>query len=286
MLKNQHCWIRRLTEGLNAVFLAEMNLRNVLKGGLVATLLLLVNSCGVPEGAYAPGRGADALAVNTVAGEARERPGLGTGWGEEMKSRVRVGKFERSGGKPKAVEVIYYNDAEGVKAMTGGGGWKRPGMLVAAGGMIEWGVKTGWGYAKTVEYGGKRFVVGKNNAEYSIVVRNVCHSRLELVVSVDGLDVIDGRKGSVRKRGYVIEPGQTLIVKGFRTSADAVNAFKFSSVGRSYSNQRYGSTRNVGVLGLAVFTEEGVDPWRWSMRELKSREDARVFAEAPLLRAR
>ena len=38
---------------------------------------------------------------------------------------------------------------------------------------------------------------------------------------------------------------------------DAVAAFEFSGVGASYANLRHGDTRNVGVIGLAVFTERG-----------------------------
>ncbi|PQJ27936.1 hypothetical protein [Rubritalea profundi] len=104
-------------------------------------------------------------------------------------------------------------------------------------------------------------------------------------MSVDGLDVMDGKSASTKKRGYMIEPGKTLSVKGFRTSDAAVAAFKFSSVDTSYSNLRHGTTRNVGVIGMAVFTEKGIDPWRWNGGELDARNAAQAFAEAPMLKA-
>ena len=121
---------------------------------------------------------------------------------------------------------------------------------------------------------------------WSLLVKNRSKSRLEAVLSVDGLDIIDGKTGSMKKRGYLVYPGKTLELKGFRTSHEAVAAFKFSSVGNSYANLRHGETRNVGVLGLAVFAEKGVDPWFPTWREAQRRDGARAFAEGPLYRAR
>jgi hypothetical protein len=117
-------------------------------------------------------------------------------------------------------------------------------------------------------------------------VKNRSKSRLEAVLSVDGLDIIDGKTGSMKKRGYLVYPGKTLELMGFRTSHEAVAAFKFSSVGNSYANLRHGETRNVGVLWLAVFAEKGVDPCFPTWREAQRRDGARAFAEGPLYRAR
>lgn len=214
----------------------------------------------------------------------KRRPGLGTGWGEEKDSAISYTHFRR--GKLRGTEMIFYNDAEGVDAMKGSWSRRGDGMQKAAGGIVEWGVKSGWGYAKNVMGGGKRFVVGTRGKEYAIVVRNLCKARVEVVLSVDGLDVMDGRGASIKKRGYIVGPGKSLTISGFRTSEEAVAAFKFSTVAGSYSNQRHGSTRNVGVIGMAVYTEFGVDPWKWSKKEMERRKGARAFAEAPAVRAR
>jgi len=168
------------------------------------------------------------------------------------------------------------------------GTWKYSGsgMQKAAGGLIEWGVKSGWGKLKNYNSGGRRYVVGRKGSNYSLVVKNLSHSALEVVLSVDGLDVMDGKSASFGKRGYIIQPGKTLSVEGFRTSRSAVAAFKFSTVSGSYSNLRHGKTRNVGVIGMAVFTQRGVDPWKWSRRAVDQRHGASPFAEAPYARAR
>jgi hypothetical protein len=44
---------------------------------------------------------------------------------------------------------------------------------------------------------------------------------------------------------------------------------------------RHGNTRNVGVIGLAVFTQKNVDPWTWMPSEIHTRETANPFSTAP-----
>ena len=123
--------------------------------------------------------------------------------------------------------------------------------------------------------GDRWFVVGEEGRRYSIAVRNQSDFRLEVVLSVDGLDVIDGRPASVRKRGYVIDPRRTLVVEGFRQSAEAVAAFRFSPVRESYAQEKYRNTRNVGVIGVATFNECGTIPW--TNREVRKRLRADPF---------
>lgn len=108
--------------------------------------------------------------------------------------------------------------------------------------------------------GDRWFVVGEEGRRYSIVVQNKTNLRLEIVLSVDGLDVLDGRKASLRKRGYIIKPHSKLVVEGFRQRTEDVAAFRFSPVRESYAAEKYHDTRNVGVIGVAVFNEYGTNP--------------------------
>lgn len=211
---------------------------------------------------------------------AEERPGLATGMGESAISHWNRQSFVRaSAAKPAGMGVIYYNNREGIDAMTGFKE-KVDGLQRSAGDMVEWGVKGGFGYLPSYQtYGpSRRFVVGSQDSSYSIVLKNRCKSRLEVVLSVDGLDVIDGKNAGFSKRGYVIGAGDTLEVKGWRTSPETVGRFKFSTVAGSYANLAHGEHRNVGVIGLAVFTEQGVDPWTWMPREVDQRITADPFA--------
>ncbi|MFT5906366.1 MAG: hypothetical protein ACI9E1_001974 [Cryomorphaceae bacterium] len=280
---------------------------NILKAGIIGLATVYLASCA--GGPMAPSvqtpafSNSDSSPVNeltaakypSIAGSKRmtqpksttqERPGLGTGWGDDVASAVNFTSFQRANVRPASIASIYYNDKEGIKAMTNSWNYSGKGLQKTANGMVEWGVKGNWGYLKNKHSSGKRFVVGSKNQTYSLVVKNLSKSRLELVMSVDGLDVLDGKPASTKKRGYIIQPGKTLTVKGFRKSAQAVAAFKFASVNSSYTNLSGKGTRNIGVIGMAVFTEKGVDPWKYGTAELRDRKNARAFAEAPQLRAR
>lgn len=210
------------------------------------------------------------------------RPGLATGWGDQKYSSVSSADFTRSSSKPAGTDAIYYNDKRGIEAMTGNP-QRVAAMQSAAGDLVEWGVKGKNGFLATYKEGGygRRLVAGNQGEEYKIVVRNRCQSTLEIVASVDGLDVFDGKTASFKKNGYLIRPGQTFEIEGFRTSMNSVAAFKFSSVASSYANLRHGDTRNVGVIGLAVFTQKGVNPWGNRYEESGRRNTAQPFAEAP-----
>jgi hypothetical protein len=104
------------------------------------------------------------------------------------------------------------------------------------------------------EHRGRTWVLGRLDQRYLLRVRNGSGRRIEVVASVDGRDVVDGRKASYQKRGYVVEPWAELVIDGFRLSPDEVAAFRFSSVRDSYA-ARMGDARDVGVIGAAIFPE-------------------------------
>jgi hypothetical protein len=225
-------------------------------------------------------------AEEAFAAPRKERPGLATTFGESRKSPMSSTAFERATSKPWGVDAIYYNNQEGLEAL-GARNSKISGLQMTAGSVMEWGVRGSFGflptyYSYTSSSGrNRRFVEGTPNGRYTIVLKNRCKSALQVVLSVDGLDVIDGKPASVTKRGYVVPAGETLEVEGYRTGYDSVAAFKFSSVSNSYANLSTGDTRNVGVIGLAVYTQKGVDPWTWMPGEIQKREAANPFAVSP-----
>jgi hypothetical protein len=108
---------------------------------------------------------------------------------------------------------------------------------------------------------GRRFVLGMTGDRYFIRIVNPTPVRVEAVVSVDGLDAIDGRPANLSKRGYLIAPYGDVTIDGWRTSLDAVAAFRFSSVRDSYAG-RTGHDRNVGVIGVAFFRERPRVVWQ------------------------
>lgn len=189
-----------------------------------------------------------------------ERPGFGTAWGETRQAWVEPTFFARAwGDKPSAKDVIYYNDHEGADAMLdylGGEARSKKGAQSMAGGLVSCGLRFDDGrWLDAWELRGKRIAAGEPGARYEVVVKNETRRRVEIVLSVDGLDALDGAAANFKKRGYVISPRGELAVEGFRTSDGTVAAFRFKSVGESYAQRKHGDTTNVGVIGLAVFQE-------------------------------
>jgi hypothetical protein len=103
------------------------------------------------------------------------------------------------------------------------------------------------------------YVQGDANERYTIRVTNPTANRVEAVVSIDGLDVIDGESGDLRKRGYIVPAYGDVRIEGFRTSLENVATFRFSSVDGSYAGQK-GKARNVGVIAVAIFEEQAPEP--------------------------
>lgn len=106
---------------------------------------------------------------------------------------------------------------------------------------------------------GRTYVLGQRGDRYLVRVRNDSSRRAEVVVSVDGRDVLDGQPSALGKRGYLVEAHGEATIDGFRLSQEAVAAFRFSSVSRAYA-ARMGDARDVGVIGVAVYPERYVPP--------------------------
>jgi hypothetical protein len=101
---------------------------------------------------------------------------------------------------------------------------------------------------------GRTYVLGAQGRRYSLRIRNGSGQRVEFVASVDGRDVLDGSPARFENRGYIVEAYRDVVIDGFRLNNDSVAAFRFSSVRDSYA-AKMGDARDVGVIGVAVFTE-------------------------------
>jgi hypothetical protein len=217
-------------------------------------------------------------------GIAFERPGLATKWGETRTSRVKNTQFNRASHAPTGRATIYYNNRAGIAAMLGISPYQ-PGLpawlQVEPYRFIFIAIRGENGqFLENFTANGKRYVIGKTGQRYSIIVRNNTGTRLEVVLSVDGLDVLDGKPASIKKPGYVIAPYATLTVDGFRQNMDTVAAFRFGSVAESYAEQKHGDSTHVGVIGLAVFHERGTQPFsRWINNDVQKRHAADPFPE-------
>lgn len=116
---------------------------------------------------------------------------------------------------------------------------------------------------KEIVHEGRLFVEAPESGEYALHLTtpnwfNVSAQagRLLAVVSVDGLNVINGSPASYGGPGYILTPGQPLKISGWRRTADKVAGFEFKPVEEGYAPQMGHGTTNVGAIGVAIFEEK------------------------------
>ncbi len=106
---------------------------------------------------------------------------------------------------------------------------------------------------------GQIYFMSKPHERYTVDITNPLSRTVEVVVTVDGLDVITGDPGNYSKHGgYMVESGQTIRVAGWRSSLGEVGAFEFSKrlkMEDTYVAQNDRDRKNIGVIGVAVFFE-------------------------------
>lgn len=100
---------------------------------------------------------------------------------------------------------------------------------------------------------GRTYCVGKKNTKYQIRFRNKLAERVFVALTVDGLNVVDGRSHG-EEGGYVVQGYSSLSVTGWRTSLQETRAFEFTDKSASYAGKTEGQ-QNCGVIGAKVFSE-------------------------------
>ncbi|MPM39996.1 hypothetical protein SDC9_86634 [bioreactor metagenome] len=183
---------------------------------------------------------------------------LGTQWGEGRASQVQtVAAIRVTPDSQQAVATLSYSDEASIRLALGGRADQQLNLLLHDG-RVEWSVRDAQNRplpifsapGRKAEY----HVAGRDGERYELVYVNRSQQHYEIVATVDGLDVLSGQPGSLRNRGYLLEPGETLRIDGFRKSDDEVATFRFASKSNAYaSNTPAGNPRNVGVIGTALF---------------------------------
>lgn len=107
---------------------------------------------------------------------------------------------------------------------------------------------------------GRYFVEGKAGDRYAVQLRNRSGGRILTVLSVDGVNAVSGQTAATHQSGYVLDPGASAEIAGWRKDMNDVAAFYFTALPDSYA-ARTGRPDNVGVIGVAVF-KEYVEPPR------------------------
>ena len=194
-----------------------------------------------------------------AASTARRRPELGgklgTEYGERISSRINhVDLVRYTPYQPLSTLDVHYS-ARGCYDYLARP-CRQTGEALLANGRIRLSVLDNrnrkWNF---VQGGSKLYLRGIEGERYQLHYENRSRELFEIVTTVDGIDVINGRPGAFANRGYVLYPGSSVTIEGFRSSSNDVAAFRFSAPRDAYAaNTDAGSIRNVGIIGTAVFT--------------------------------
>ena len=109
---------------------------------------------------------------------------------------------------------------------------------------------------RQITHDNQMYIEAPESGRYEIRLTNDCPRRRMAVISVDGLNIIDGKDAGYGGRGYVLMPWQTAIIKGWLRGSNEAAAFTFEASEGSYANQTGRGTKNTGVVGIAVFEEK------------------------------
>ncbi|MFI4970511.1 MAG: hypothetical protein ACHP7D_09915 [Lysobacterales bacterium] len=107
---------------------------------------------------------------------------------------------------------------------------------------------------------GRLYVAGTPGHRYSLRLTNRSGGRVLAVLGIDGVNAVSGETASPDQTGYVLDAFESTEIGGWRKNLDEVAQFTFTALPNSYA-ARTGRPANVGVVGVAVFTER-VPAWR------------------------
>lgn len=117
---------------------------------------------------------------------------------------------------------------------------------------------------------GKLYVAGTPGHRYAVRLTNRSGGRVLAVLSVDGVNAVSGETADTHQTGYVLDAWESTEIAGWRKSLDEIAQFNFTALPDSYAAQT-GRPANVGVIGVAVFTERAPV---WRPREEIARDKA------------
>lgn len=102
------------------------------------------------------------------------------------------------------------------------------------------------------------YVEASKGDRYAIQVTNRSNRRVGVVISVDGRNIIDGKKSDLKRneRMYIIAPHETNTFEGWRTAMDRTNRFYFTEQSDSYAEKVFADASAMGTISIAVYREK------------------------------
>lgn len=105
-------------------------------------------------------------------------------------------------------------------------------------------------------HNGLTYIEGRDGSRFKIRLHNPTSERVLAVVTLDGLNVINGEFGDLNKNksGYVIPAFKTITIDGWRRGLENAAEFVFTAKSESYAEQM-DKGGNQGVVAVAFFKE-------------------------------
>lgn len=111
--------------------------------------------------------------------------------------------------------------------------------------------------------GDKRYFQAFKGRNYALSIRNTTGRRVGVLVAVDGLNAVSGEKSrlSSKETMYVLDPYESAVIRGWRTSLDDVRKFVFVDEERSYAERTGQANGDMGWIRVLAFRENAPQLW-------------------------
>jgi len=119
-------------------------------------------------------------------------------------------------------------------------------------------------YTKSWSWGGRRrYFEAIEGGRYAVELHNLTDRRIGVVMSVDGLNVLNGQRSSLAPSEgmYVLDPYQRAEIRGWRTSLDDVRQFVFVDEQSSYATRTGQANGDMGWIRVNTFEEQRPLAW-------------------------
>lgn len=126
------------------------------------------------------------------------------------------------------------------------------------------------------QHEGKTFIESREETVYALRVKNKTNRRIKAVISVDSLNIVSGKTATndPKETGYILQPHEEQLFKGYRVDNDTVAEFKFVKREKSYATE-LGSGAGNGVIAIRAYEEKENDTDRIK-KLMKQIQDAQV----------
>lgn len=104
----------------------------------------------------------------------------------------------------------------------------------------------------------RHYVEAFAGRNYAIVLRNNTANRIGVLLTVDGLNVVNGEitRQSPNEPMYVLDPWESATIQGWRTSLNEVRRFVFVDEQRSYAARTDQANADMGWIRVLAFREQ------------------------------